>query len=229
MLKPEQQPSIACGRSERVFIAFPCQLWPDGYLQETSCFVARLAPNIQLLQSWVWILVLLKWDFGQATYPLLSFSFLICEMEIIIFSSVRSLSHVRLFVAPWTAPCPASLSITNSRNPPKPMSIESMMSSNRLILCRPLILLPSIFPSTRVFSNESALCIRWPKYWSFSFNISPSNEHPGLISFRIDWLDIGLAKMFIWVFLLHLMEQIITSYRTSCTNLLAHKIVVSLI
>ena len=84
----------------------------------------------------------------------------------------------------------ASLSITNSWSPPKPMSIKSMMPSNHLILCHPLLLLPSIFPSIRVFSNESALRIRWPKYWSFSFNISPSNEHPGLISFRMDWLDL---------------------------------------
>ena len=84
----------------------------------------------------------------------------------------------------------ASLSITNSRSPPKPMSIESMMPSNHLILCCPLLLLPSIFPSIRVFSSESALCIRWPQDWSFSFSISPSNEHPGLISFRMDWLDL---------------------------------------
>ena len=84
----------------------------------------------------------------------------------------------------------ASLSITSSRSPPKPMSTESVMPSNHLILCRPLLLLPSIFPSIRVFSNESALHIRWPKYWSFSFNISPSNEHLGLISFRMDWLDL---------------------------------------
>ena len=84
---------------------------------------------------------------------------------------------------------PATLSITHSRNPPKPMSIESMMPYNHLILCHPLFLLPSIFPSIRVFSNESALRIRWPKNWSFSFSISPSNEHPGLISFRLDWLD----------------------------------------
>ena len=84
----------------------------------------------------------------------------------------------------------ASLSITSSRSLPKPISIESMMLSNHLILCCPLPLLPSIFPSIRVFSNESALCIRWPKYWSFSFNISPSSEHPGLISFRMDWLDL---------------------------------------
>ena len=91
---------------------------------------------------------------------------------------------------PWTAARQASLSITNSRSPPKPMSIELVMPSNHLILCRPLLLLPSIFPSIRVFSNESACCMRWPKYWSFSFNIRPSNEHSGLISFRMDWLDL---------------------------------------
>ena len=106
------------------------------------------------------------------------------------FSSVQSLSHVQLFATPWTAAHQASLSLTNSQSPPKPMSIESVMPSNHLILCRPLLFLPSIFPSIRVFSNESALCIRWPKYWSFSYNISPSNKHPGLISFRMDWLDL---------------------------------------
>jgi len=90
----------------------------------------------------------------------------------------------------WTAACQASLSITNSQSPPKPMNIVLVMPSNHLILCRPLLLLPLIFPSIRVFSNESALRIRWPKYWSFGFNISPSNEHPGLISFRIDWFDL---------------------------------------
>jgi len=105
------------------------------------------------------------------------------------FSSVQLLSRVRLFATPCTAARQASLSITNSRSPSKPMSIESMMQSNHLILCRPLLLLPSIFPSIRVFSNDSALCIRWPKYWGFNLNISPSSEHPGLISFRIDWLD----------------------------------------
>jgi len=101
-------------------------------------------------------------------------------------TSVQSLTHVRLFATPWTAACQASLSITNSWSLPKLMSIESVMPSNHLILCHPLLLLPLIFPSIRVFSNESALRIRWPKYWSFSFNISPSNEQPGLISFRID-------------------------------------------
>ena len=106
------------------------------------------------------------------------------------FSSVQSLSRVRLFETPWTAACQASLSITNSWSPTKPMSIESVMPSNHLILCCPLLLLPSIFPSIRVFSNESALHIRWPKDWNFSFSISPSNEHPWLISFRMDWLDL---------------------------------------
>ena len=106
------------------------------------------------------------------------------------FSSVHSFSHVQLFVTPWTAACQASLSITNSQSPPKPISTESMMPSNHLILCHPLLLLPSIFPSIRVFSNEPALHIRWPKYWSFSSNISPYDEYSGLISFRMDWLDI---------------------------------------
>ena len=106
------------------------------------------------------------------------------------FSSVQSLSRVRLFVIPWTAAHQASLSITNSWSLPKLMPIESVMPSNHFILFCPLLLLPSIFPSIRVFSNESALPIRWPKYWSFSFNISPSNEHPGLISLRMDWLDV---------------------------------------
>ena len=104
-------------------------------------------------------------------------------------SSVQSISCVGLLATPWTAACQVSLSITNSRSPPKPTSIVLVMPSNHLILRRPL-LLPSIFASIRVFSDESALCIRWQKYWSFSFNISSSNEHPGLISFRMDWLDL---------------------------------------
>ena len=104
--------------------------------------------------------------------------------------SVQSLSHVWFFVTPWTSVYQASLSITNSQSPPKPISIESVMPSNHIILCHPLLLLPSIFPSIRVFSNESFLRIRWPKYWSFGFNISPSNEYSGLISFSMDWLDL---------------------------------------
>ena len=106
------------------------------------------------------------------------------------FSSVQSLSHVRLFATPCTTAHQVSLSITNSRSPPKPMSIELVMPSNHLLLCHPLLLLISIFPSIRVFSDESVLHIRWPKYWSLSFSISPSDEHPGLISFRMDWLDL---------------------------------------
>ena len=110
------------------------------------------------------------------------------------FSSVQLLSCLQLFATLWTAACQASLSITNSQSPSKPMSIESVMPSNHLSLCRPLLLLPPIPPSIRVLSNESALRIRWPKYWSFSFSISPTNEHPRLISFRMDWLDLLAAQ-----------------------------------
>ena len=106
-----------------------------------------------------------------------------------VFSSLQSLSLVRLFVTPWTAAHQASLYITNSWSLLKLMSIKSVMTSNHLILCYPLLLLPPILPSIRVFSKESVLRIRWPKYWSFSFSISPSNEYSGLISFRIDWFD----------------------------------------
>ena len=121
--------------------------------------------------------------------------FLFCKMKRLVESdqirSDQSLSRVRLFATPRIAAHQASLSITNSWSPPKPMSFELVMPSNHLILCRPLLLLPSIFPSIRVFSNESALPIRWPKYWSFCFSISPSNEYSGLISFRIDWFDLA--------------------------------------
>ena len=113
---------------------------------------------------------------------------------------VQSLSHVQLFVTPWTAACQASLSITNSWSLIKLTSIELVMPSNHLILCRPLLFPPSIFPSIRVFSNESVLPIRWPNYWSFSFSISSSNEYSGLISFRMDWFDLlamkGLSRVF---------------------------------
>ena len=108
--------------------------------------------------------------------------------------SVQLLSHVRLFVTPWTAARQASLSIANSWSLLKLMSIELVMPSNHLILCHPLLLWPSIFPSIRVFSNESVLLIRWPKNWSFSFRISPSNEYSGLISFRMDWLDLLVVQ-----------------------------------
>ena len=109
---------------------------------------------------------------------------------IIQFSSFQSISRVRLFATPWIAACQASLSITNCQSSLKLTSIKSVMPSSHLILCHPLLFLPPIPPSIRVFSNESTLRMRWPKYWSFSFSISPSNEHPGLISFRMDWLDL---------------------------------------
>ena len=112
------------------------------------------------------------------------------KLDSSIFSSVQSLSHVWLFATPWTAARQASLSITNSQSLLKLMSIESVMPSNHLTLCHPLLLLPSIFPSIGVFSNKSVLHIRWPKYWSFSFSIRPSNKYSGPISFRMDWMDL---------------------------------------
>ena len=115
---------------------------------------------------------------------------MILKYSNLLFSSVHSLSRIWLFATPWTAARWASLPITNSWSLLKFMSIETVMQSNHLILCHPLFLLPSVFPSIRVFSNKSALHMRWTKYWSFSFNISPSNEHPGLIAFRMDWLDL---------------------------------------
>ena len=119
----------------------------------------------------------------------------ICSTQLIIqFSSVQSLSHVRLFATPWIAALQASLSITNSWSSLKLMSIQLVMPSSPLILCCPLLLLLPIPPSIRVFSNESTLQMRWPKYWSFSFSISPSNEHPGLTSFRMDWLDLPTVQ-----------------------------------
>ena len=134
-------------------------------------------------------------EFFKKGFPICSnesISIFLCILKYMIyqFSSIQSLSHVWLFATPWIAAHQASLSITNSWTSPKPMTIESVIPSNHLILCYPLLLLPSIFPSIRVFSNDSALHIRWPKYWSLSFSISPSNEYSGLISFRMDWLDL---------------------------------------
>ena len=108
--------------------------------------------------------------------------------------SVQSLRYIQLLATPWTAACQASLSITNSKSLLKLMSIESVMPSNHLILCHPLLLLPSVFPSIGVFSSESVLSIRWPKHWNFSFSISPSNEYSGLISFMIDWIDVSAVQ-----------------------------------
>ena len=127
------------------------------------------------------------------------------------FSSVQSLSHVWLFATPWTAACQTSLSITNSQSLLKLMSIELVMPSNHFMLCCPLLLLSSIFPSIGVFSNESVLRIRWPKYWSFSFSISPSNEYSGLISFRMDWLDLLAVQGTLKSRLQHQFERINSS------------------
>ena len=132
----------------------------------------------------------LKWLSSSSSILLFLAHFTLSLRDFSTFSSVQSLSHERLFAMPWIAACQASLSITNSQSSPKLISIELLMPSSHLILCRPLLLLPPIPPSIRVFSNESTLCMRWPKYWSFSFSISPSKEHPGLISFRMDWLDL---------------------------------------
>ena len=168
-------------------------------------------------QEYLWVLVPLNllglskllifcmfiiWFVGMVTYMHTDFQshnivyinymqFSVCALHSVAqFSSVQSLSRVRLFATPWIAAHQASLSITNSRSSLKLMSIRSVMPSSHLILCRPLLLLPPIPPSIKVFSNESNLRVRWPKYRSFSFSISPSNEHPGLISFRMDWLDL---------------------------------------
>ena len=137
-------------------------------------------------------------SFGFPSYFAVLLGLCICSI-----SSVQSLSRVRLFAIPWTTAHQASLSITNSQSLLKLLSVASVMPSNHLVLCLPLLLLPSIFPRIRVFSNELVLHIRWPKYWSFSFNISPSNEYSGLVSFRIDWLDLLAVQETLKGFLQH--------------------------
>ena len=151
-----------------------------------------------LMERWC-ITVCISYALFTNLYKILKFTSDRNENNVLQFSSFQSLSRVRLFVIPWTAACQASLSITNSQSPLKPISIESVMTSKHLILCCPLLLLTSIFPSIRVFSNESALRMRWPKYWSFSFNISPSNEHPGLPLGWTGWISLqskGLSRVF---------------------------------
>ena len=149
--------------------------------------------NASLGSPWSWPWRLRQFERGGTVWSGENFSsvqFSGDNFSSVQFSSFQSLSRVRLFATPWTAALEASLSITNSRSSLKLTSIESVMPSSHLILCRPLLLLPPIPPSIRVFFNESTLRMRWPKYWSFSFSISPSNEHPGLISFRMDWLEL---------------------------------------
>ena len=155
------------------FEHFPQILLTFYHLFERSVFEKDIQVNSRLISSFL---------------PLFKSLSLICTCH--LFSSVQLLSHVWLSVNPWTAARQASLSITSSWSLLKLMSFESVMSSNHFILCHPFLLLPSIFPNIRAFSKESVLCIRWPKYWSFSFSISPSNKYSGLISFRIDWFDL---------------------------------------
>ena len=144
------------------------------------------------------------------------------------FSSVQSLRRVWLFATPWTAAHQASLSITNSHSLLKLMSIESVMPSNHLILGHSLLLLPSIFPSIRIFPNESALCIRWPKYWSFSFSISPSNEYSGLISFRMDWLDLLAVQGILKSLLQHYSSKASILWRSAfCIVQLSHSYMIT--
>ena len=156
-----------------------------------SMILLCVVPDCHLTVTWLslnsqCILILVKvnllWNRKSPNVP--------CCHEHTVFVAIQSLSLVWLFATPWTAACQASLSITNSCSMLKLMPIKSVMPSNHLILCHPLLLLPSIFPSSRVLSIESVLCIRWPKYWSFSYSISPSNEYSGLISFKIDWFDL---------------------------------------
>ena len=153
---------------------------------EPKSTVAVLPENLFLSSSQLLAAVGSPWLVATLLHPRAA-SFSHCLLLWVQLTSVQLLRRVRLFANPWTAACQASLSITNSQSPHKPMSIKLMMPSNHLILCRPLLLLPSIFPSIRVFSNESVLCIRWWKHWSFSFSSSPSSEYSGLISFWIDW------------------------------------------
>ena len=192
-----------CGKSLRVWYRVkktPVTGW-------VSSLVAQLVKNPRAIQeTWIWSL---GWEDPPEKAKATHSSILACIIHGVAknrtrlsdfhfpflsawiqFSSVQSLSHVWLFVTPWITTQQAALSITNSRRLLKLMSTESVIPSSHLMLCHPLLLLPTIFPSIRVFSNESALHIRWPKYWSFSYSISPSNEHPGLISFRVDWLDL---------------------------------------
>ena len=168
--------SLSCSISPS---GFPMHLW-----KTPKAYVVGLSPELNFYPISMCFLQSLTLSFPL--FPLAQQHVQVSSQ----FSSVQSLSCVWLSATPWTTACQASLSITNSQSSPKLMSIKSVMPSSHLILCHPLLLLLPIPPSIRVFSNESALHIRWPKDWSFSFNISPSNEHPGLISFRMDWLDL---------------------------------------
>ena len=173
--------------------------WLDGVTDSVDKNLSKRGEIVEDREAW-WTIAhrvtksqtrVKKWNTHSRTHTRQGYILPFCLFNLHAeFSTVQSLSHVQLFVTSWTAAHQASLSINNTRSLLKFMSIESVMSSNHLILCHPLLLLPSIFPSIRVFSNESVLPIRWPKYWSFSFNISPFNEFSGLISFSMDWFDL---------------------------------------
>ena len=181
-------------------IYFQVRFSPIQITHSSSCYhscqalLSHCLHNLLMIIStslYLYALILVpRENFGPLWSEYDSFSFHVFSLDsLCFFSSVQSLSCVQLFATPWIAACQASLSITNSRSSPKLMCIESVMPSSHLILCCPLLLLPPIPPSIRVFSNESTFRMRWPKYWSFRFSISLSNEHPGLTSFRMDWLD----------------------------------------
>ena len=170
----------------------------DFFLLSAETFTHQISVFLLLVLGGLYLFWIKVLYLDTCTVKSSSFCWVLCNpmfsvswrLILLFLMQFSALSHVQLFATPWTAAHQASLTITNSQNLLKFMSIESVIPSNHLILCYPLLLLNSIFSSIRVFSNESVLCIRWPKYWSFSFSISPSNDYPGLISFRIDWLDL---------------------------------------
>ena len=174
-----------------LFFGFPSHLVHHRALSRVPlCYTVGSRCCCSIAKSCRYLYNLMSYNIRVFSHSLSLSSFILFMRLQLYISSVQSLSHVRLLVTPWAAVRQASLSITNPRSLLRLTSIESVMPSSYLILCHPLLLLPPIPPSIRVFSNESVLCIRWPKYWSFSISLSPSNEHPGLISFRIDWFDL---------------------------------------
>ena len=206
------------------------------YIYYTYIHCVHYIHNTSIYKIYAYIYIRYIYDIDIYTWYIHTHILFVCEclypLETVQVSSVQSLSRVRLFATPWIAARQASLSITNSRSLLKLTPIESVMPSSHLILCRPLLLLPPIPPSIRVFSNESTLCIRWPKYWSSTFNISPSNEHPGLISFRMDWLDLLVVQgirdsnpyqirriYFIFVFSIQLKSWVLSFVKWNINNI----------
>ena len=186
-----------CSCDYQYFFSFYCWMEFHFYEYTTMCLAAFLLKIIRIVSIWgplYWVGQKVSLGFSIRCYGKTSMTFLANPIHSVQFSSVQSLSRVRLFATPWIAARQPSLSITNSQSSLRLTSIESVMPSSHLILGRPLLLLPPIPPSIRVFSSESTLRMRWPKYWSFSFSIIPSKEIPGLTSFRMDWLDLLAAQ-----------------------------------